>query len=129
MFFVRARVLFNVRVTFARVAAFLFAAVDEFMVLDDARRRAAEYAAWTRPVTVDRRIGVDVGAAIDPGAIPAGVVDVDHVIVPAEAAGRPHPGTEIGADADAEAEADCAANEEARAGCEVHDTRIVDRDH
>ena len=40
---------FDVRVTFTRVAAFLFGALNEFVMFDDARRRATDYAAWTRP--------------------------------------------------------------------------------
>src|ERR1700722_20850204 len=100
--------------------AFVLAARDGFVVLDVVGVRGR------RGVAVDV-IGMNVDAAVGPGATPRAIVEDHDVAAPHEVAAAPSPRTEERADRYAEAEADGAADEEAGTRRREDDDRIVGR--
>src|SRR5262245_24174823 len=110
-------VFFDVGVAFAHDGAFVFAARDGFVVLD-------EVGVGRGGVAV-HFIRVNVDAAVDPGATPRTIVDDHDVAAPDEVAAAPTPRAEVGTDGDTEAEADGAADEETGTRRRVDDDGIV----
>src|ERR1700691_1666238 len=97
-------VFFDVGVAGADFFAFVLAARDCFVVLDVASVRGGGVAVHV--------IGVNVDAAVGPGATPRAIVDDHDVAAPHEVAAAPSPWAEKSPDADAESETDGAADEE-----------------
>src|SRR5262249_27513085 len=111
---------FYARMAKAFGRALALAAFHQFVVL----HRANNNIPTNDHVSADR-VGMNIRCAIPPRAPPAGIVDENRALAPADAIGAPSPRMKHRTERHAEAEADPGADEEAWTRRHEHNRRII----